>query len=82
MTFTRAEVERYRRYHDVTPNGVVFHWELAGPDGASFCLIREAHTTEADLDRAESYLRGARDVVGSIKVATIEPEGNHEIETH
>lgn len=61
------EVARCREHGDVTPSGVAFNWGLAGPNGASFTLIREAHTTDDDIERAKAYLRAERDVVGSIR---------------
>lgn len=61
--YTRAVVDRLRKFGDVTPNGVVFDWELAGPGGASFILVREPHHTDADIDEAKRYLKSERDVV-------------------
>jgi len=68
--YTQEQVDRFRRFHDVTPNGVVFNWGLAGPDGAWFHLIREAHHTAADINEAKAHLRRQRDVV-SITIAHI-----------
>lgn len=66
------EVERLRRFKDITPNGVVFDWSLVNIDGASFTLIRESHHTDSDMDLAASQILADRDVVGKIKVATIQ----------
>ena len=71
MTYTQAEVERFRKFGDVTPNGVVFDWGLAGPNGASFTLIRESHHTDEDIEKAKRYLNRERDVVGKIRVASL-----------
>jgi hypothetical protein len=69
--YDRDEVEKFRHRHQVTPSGVVFDWWLANQDGAGFCLIRETHTTDEQIEQAKKYLRAERDVVGAIKVATV-----------
>lgn len=61
--YTRAAVDRLRKFGDVTPNGVVFDWELVSAEGASFVLVREPHHGDVDIDEAKRYLRGDRDVV-------------------
>lgn len=72
MTYSREEMERCRKFGDVTPNGVVFDWWLAGPGGAGFALIREPHHTDDDIEKAKSHLRRERDVVGRIRVESLE----------
>ncbi len=62
-TYTPQTCERLRKFHYVTPNGVVFDWELAGSSGAAFVLLRESHHTDEDIAEAEKYLRRERDVV-------------------
>ena len=47
----------------VTPNGVQYTEELAGPEGMSFMLIQMPDTTKEQLRQAKSFLRGSRDVV-------------------
>lgn len=68
---SREYVDRSRRIGFVTPNGVVYRDELAGSAGATFILVRDAHTTDADLDDAAAYLRLQRDVVGAIREAGV-----------
>lgn len=43
--------------------GVLYDWELAGPDGASYRLIRFPTTEDGEIDRAKDYLRRSFDVV-------------------
>lgn len=69
--YSSEQVEKFRRQHDVTPNGVVFDWWLASCEGAGFCLIRESHHTDQDIETAKKYLRADRDVVGAIRVAMV-----------
>ena len=73
-TYTRKEVERFRKSGNVTENGVVFDWWLVNCDGAGFCLIREPHHTDDDIKKAREHIKNDRDVVGSIRVATISTE--------
>jgi hypothetical protein len=56
-------VERCKKFGDVTSNGVVFDWGLAGPGGAWFTLFKEKHHTEEDIKQAKHYLHAKRDVV-------------------
>ncbi len=58
--------ERYNRclrFGDITGNGIVFDWGLAGPNGAWFLLFKEPQHTKDDIDRAKHWLRQRRDVV-------------------
>ena len=71
-SYTQAEVDRFRSLGDVTSNGVVYDWWLAGPQGANFTLIKTPGTTNAQLKSARAELRQTRDVVGAITVAEIE----------
>jgi hypothetical protein len=62
--YTLEEIRRSRDdFHDVTPNGVVFDWGLAGPQGAWFTLIKQGKQTLDDLQVAAKYLRANRDVI-------------------
>lgn len=71
MIYTREQVERFRKFHDVTKNGVVFDWWLVNCNGAGFCLIREPHHTDEDMFQAIQYIKRDRDVAGMIKVAKL-----------
>lgn len=51
-----------RRCHDVTPNGIAYHWELAGGRGGDYYLLREAQHTPDVIEEAANYLRGSHDV--------------------
>lgn len=42
---------------------VKYHWELAGPNGAAFFLLVEAHHTDDEVRFAAAYLRAMHDVV-------------------
>lgn len=76
--YTPADVERYRRLGDVTPNGVTFNWHLSGPGGARFELLREPHHTDEQIEQAKRELRDQRDVVGRIAVSLVECEASAE----
>ena len=67
--YTKEELERNRKFGDVTSNGVVFDWELAGPNGARFLLFREPFHSDDDLHKAVKQIQIDRDVVGLVKVA-------------
>lgn len=60
-----------RQDHDVVAGNVYFYFWLEGPGGAGFCLFREAHHTDADIERAKHSIMGSRDVVGPIEVCDI-----------
>lgn len=70
-TYTTTERDRCANAGDVTPNGVVFDWELVNINGAGFTLIREPHHTDDHIRIAEEYLRRERDVV-RLSVATLD----------
>ena len=63
-------ISRCRNHGEITGNGVVFDYELAGPGGASFELFREEHHTDKDMSEAKDWLRGSRDVV-TIHITTV-----------
>lgn len=69
--FSRAEVDRCKKFRDVTSNGVPFYWELVSSAGGYFFLIRDVGVTDADLEEAKKELRRSRDVVG-LEVASVE----------
>ncbi len=60
-----------RRGHDVAVGDICFHSWLEGPDGSGFCLFREAHHTDADIERAKQYIVKGHDVTGAIEVCDI-----------
>jgi hypothetical protein len=53
---------------EYTHNGILYTWELAGPQGASFILFPDEIHTKEDIDRAKAWLRDNQDVVW-LKVA-------------
>jgi len=72
QSFAREAGARYadeyasmvRLYPDqVTPSGVQYTEELAGPEGMSFMLIQMPDTTKDQLKQAKAHLRASRDVV-------------------
>lgn len=72
LRYTAQEVARLRRHNCVTKSGVAYDEELAGPNGMRFVLMKEVGTTEKALADAVRQLRCDRDVVGAIKVVTID----------
>lgn len=70
ITYAPAQVERYRKFGDVTSNGVVFDYDLCSA-GAMFGLIREAHHTDENIEKAAAELRRDRDVVGLINICSV-----------
>lgn len=73
ITYTPERVERLRNFGYVARNGVVYDYDLCSA-GAMFGLIREAHHTDADIEKAANELRRERDVVGLINIVTIKEE--------
>jgi hypothetical protein len=73
LEYSRENLEKNRRYGQVTKSGVVYDEELAGPGGMSFVLLREPDTTDQMLQEAVAQLRNDRDVVGSVKVTQVIP---------
>lgn len=67
--YTQEDLAAAKKWTEVTRNGVYYSWELAGPGGASFILLRESHHTDEDMQLAERQLRNDRDVV-RLSVAT------------
>jgi hypothetical protein len=59
----RKRFERCRKLGEVTENGVVYDWELAGPSGAAYELFREPRHTDQDIAEADKHLRAHHDVV-------------------
>jgi hypothetical protein len=47
----------------LTPQGIRFNDELAGPNGVAIELLPAPHHTNADLVAARNWLRNQRDVV-------------------
>ncbi len=71
LEYSSADILKLRKNGQVTRSGVVYDEELAGPGGMSFVLLQEPDTTDAMLAAAVHQLRSDRDVVGSIKVASV-----------
>jgi hypothetical protein len=69
----RKRIERCRRFGNITHNGIVFDWELAGPEGASYELFREPSQSDQDIASAVSQLRADHDVV-SLRITNISQE--------
>lgn len=61
VTWIRLPCYDYAR-EDIV-NGVPFTWELAGPGGADFQLIKFPDVPEEQIKKAISKLRESRDVV-------------------
>ncbi|MWL91763.1 hypothetical protein [Cupriavidus sp. SW-Y-13] len=70
--YCASDVERNRRIGEVTSNGVVFDYTLAGSLGATFTLIREEGHSDEDLEIAAKELCRDRDVIGKIRIARVE----------
>jgi len=60
---TPEEVAHEHRFGNVTPNGIVFRDELAGPAGSDFFLMPSEEHTKEDIKKAKRWLRNQRDVV-------------------
>jgi hypothetical protein len=70
-----GQLEQALRYNDyvMTPNGkMAFEWELAGPDGARFRLLREPKHTTDDVGIAKYKLKSNQDVVGNIAILNLD----------
>lgn len=57
----RKERESCRRHF--TAEGVVYHEELAGPDGMAFLLLPDSGHTKADVKKAAERIYRDHDVV-------------------
>lgn len=73
-TYEPDDLAKAMRHKEQTRNGVYFHWELAGPGGASFVLFREPHHTDADIEAAEHQIRTDRDVVRLVVALPAKPK--------
>lgn len=71
LEYSKSTLEKLKKFGYLTKMGVVYDEELAGPNGMSFCLLREPHTTDEMLINAVRELRSNRDVVGKIKVTQV-----------
>jgi len=69
----RKRIERCRTLGNVTRNGMVFDYELAGPHGAAFELFREPSHSDEDVELAKSQLRQDHDVV-NISITSVSGE--------
>lgn len=56
--YTLQEVQRFRKFGDVTASDVVFDWYLAGSTGAGFVLIREHGTRKRTSRRLKTRFAG------------------------
>lgn len=65
--YSKAEVDKFRKYGDVTPNGVAFDWWLINSNGAGFAIIREPQHTDKEIEDATDYILRERDVVKMVK---------------
>lgn len=63
-------LEQTRPEHGHAP--VYYKWELAGPDGDWYGLLREPRHTDADIKHAKAYIRNSFDAV-RISVITTGP---------
>jgi hypothetical protein len=53
-----------RRLNAYSPDkalGIIYHWEFASK-GADFFLLREAHHSEQDIDKAAEFLKKNHDI--------------------
>jgi len=57
------ELQRLFNYGQVTSNGMIYHYELAGPEGADFTLFPSKEHTPEDFTKACEELRTDHDVV-------------------
>jgi hypothetical protein len=69
---SREEYDRLKRFENITDNGVVFMDEPSGSEGYWFCLIRESHHTDEDIECAKREIRHKRDAT-SIEVGVLAP---------
>ena len=56
-------MSRERRAGQDIAEGIKYHWELAGPNGACFFLLVEAEHTELQVQKVARCLRQQHDVV-------------------
>lgn len=63
---TTEELKRFLSYGDVSPEGIIFNWELAGPHGADYFIFPADHHTKEDVENTKNWLRNNHDVVSLI----------------
>ena len=71
LDFIEHYMPRAKEYGDVTPQGVAYHWELCGPDGATYVLFQELHHTPEDVKQAKAYINYSFD---SLRITVLKCE--------
>lgn len=67
------ELKRSYEIGNITPNGIIYDYELAGSMGADFYLFPATWHTKEDIEEAKEYLRTQHDVV-SLYIGHIDGE--------
>lgn len=62
--------------NEYTSNGIMYTWELASSEGASFILFPSSDNTKSQISAAKTEIRRSRDVV-SLKLANEEDLDYH-----
>jgi len=63
LTASADELAKLVALGMVSPEGIVFHEELAGPEGMGFVLFPATHHTPEDIQATKDWLVTSRDVV-------------------
>lgn len=63
-TATSEELLREFRFGNVTENGIIYMYELSGPNGADFYLFPSQRHKKKDIEEAKEDLRTQHDVTG------------------
>lgn len=59
----QKRIDKAKSIGDVTENDVAYEYDIFGPDGAHFYLLKEKHHTEDQLNIAKSLIRRDRDAL-------------------
>lgn len=62
------DIKKPNNMKEYTSNGIMYTWELASSEGASFILFPEEGTSKEEIEKAKQYLKNNQDVVW-LKVA-------------
>lgn len=57
------ELQHMVDFGSVSPEGIIYHWELAGPHGADYILFPADHHTKEDIQETKDWMRNSFDVI-------------------
>lgn len=61
LTATEDEITRWAKFGYVSPEGIVYNTELAGPQGADYFIFPAPHHTEQDINDTKEWIHTSFD---------------------